>query len=366
MTDGDNVLRLRLEPVDSLFFRDARPFEAASRAASGLPMPQTLAGAVRSLLLDRHGVDFGRLGNSMWSGKAFAEALAEFGPEAAAVAAMRVRGPWFALHGEVLVPAPANLRSIKGDPGNGEQDAPRLSRLDPLGSPLPGWKPEEPGMLPLWRHGREGTEAAAGLLKPAGLRRYLEGGTPEPADLVPTDDVYSFEDRTGIGVDPAKNTAQEGRIYGIRMLTLTSDASLYAEVTGPAAALAPLESEPVLMKFGGEGRHVVVLLVETDADWPRVAPEAGKGRLVLLTTPAYFNGWKPPGLDLVAAAVGGHQAVSGWDLAKGGPKPNRFMVPAGSVYFLPPDVSVPDRGLVDDEDAKAGWGCFMEGNWSHV
>ena len=67
----------------------------------------------------------------------------------------------------------------------------------------------------------------------------------------------------------------------------------------------------------------------------------------------------------MASAVGGYQAVSGWDLAKGGPKPNRFMVAAGSVYYLPPGAQVPDA-LVADEDALIGWGCFLEGNWNYV
>lgn len=35
-----------LEPLDVLFFRDGRPFAAATRASTGLPFPQTTAGAV--------------------------------------------------------------------------------------------------------------------------------------------------------------------------------------------------------------------------------------------------------------------------------------------------------------------------------
>ena len=62
------LLQLALDPVDGLFFRDARPFEPTTHAASGLPMPQTLAGAVRTLLLERHKVDFGQLGKLMKKG----------------------------------------------------------------------------------------------------------------------------------------------------------------------------------------------------------------------------------------------------------------------------------------------------------
>lgn len=35
-----------LEPLDVLFFRDGRPFAAAMRGSSGLPLPQTTAGAI--------------------------------------------------------------------------------------------------------------------------------------------------------------------------------------------------------------------------------------------------------------------------------------------------------------------------------
>ena len=373
MSDPTMLLRLMLEPVDSLFFRDARPFEAASRAASGLPMPQTLAGAVRSLLLERQGVDFKRLGEQTRNGVPFAESLAEWGSEAAAIADVWVRGPWFTLGDDVLVPIPASLKregddvlvpipaSLKRERENG-----KLARLDPIKFPPPGWRSELPGMLPLWRYGRESAEAVDGFLKPSGLSRFLEGGVPEPDDLIPASDLYVFEDRTGIGVNPISNAAAEGLIYSIRMLALKREAGLYAEVSGPAAALAPLAATaPVLMKFGGEGRHVVVRVAERNTTWPEIPFVADTGRLVLLTTPAWFNGWKPPGIEPVAAAVGGYQAVSGWDLARGGPKPNRFMVPAGSVYFLPPDTRVPDN-LVAEEDGILGWGCFLEGNWNYV
>lgn len=365
MADGNTLLRLNIKPVDSLFFRDARPFEPSSHAASGLPMPQTLAGAVRSVLLERHGADFGRLGERTRSGASFAEALAEFCPAAASVAAVQIRGPWFTLNGEVLLPAPASLQQ--------EKESRKLVRLDPLCPPPPGWRPPAPEMLPLWRYGQETVEAADGFLRLCDLARFLEGGWPKsdaPAlaknVLVPAKNVYEFEDRTGIGVDPLRNAAQEGHIYAVRMLVLKPEAGLSAELSGPADALTPLKKdEPVVMKFGGEGRHVVVQAEQRGFDWPHVPSVSDKGRLVLLTTPAWFNGWKPPALDPIAAAVGRHQAVSGWDLAKGGPKPNRFMVPAGSVYFLPPDAQVPAQ-LVTDEDAKLGWGCFLKGNWSYV
>ena len=42
-TQNADWLGLRLEPLDTLFFRDGRPFDAAARASGGLPQPQPLA-----------------------------------------------------------------------------------------------------------------------------------------------------------------------------------------------------------------------------------------------------------------------------------------------------------------------------------
>ena len=52
-------------------------------------------------------------------------------------------------------------------------------------------------------------EAADGFLKPSGLRRFIAGGTPESDELVPQNKIYGFDNRTGIGVDPSRNTAAE-------------------------------------------------------------------------------------------------------------------------------------------------------------
>ena len=352
------TLRLEFEPVDTLFFRDARPFEAASRAASGLPTPQTLAGALRTTLLERHGVAPTEVSGLVRQGATFAAALGNFGSVIGGIAEVVVKGPWFSLGKRLLVPVPANLRR--------ERKTERLVRLDPLALPPPGWRPPADGMLPLWRRGRSAVQAVGGYLTVEGLRRFLEGGVPENSDIVPSSCVYGFENRTGIGIDNVRGAAEEGRIYGIRVLALRHGAILVAEAVGPERTLAPLVDAAVLFRLGGEARHVRVHARPSSIDWPRVAAKGDTPRLILMTTPAWFDGWRPDGLNLVSAAVPGYEAVSGWDLARGGPKPNRFMVPAGTVYFLAAGDLPPATGLVAPDDAAVGWGNFVEGNWSHA
>ncbi|MCL4203600.1 MAG: hypothetical protein KJ000_13940 [Pirellulaceae bacterium] len=58
-------------------------------------------------------------------------------------------------------------------------------------------------------------------------------------------------------------------------------------------------------------------------------------------------------------------AVSGWDLARGGPKPNRFAAQAGSTYFLNEPLHPWPETLSDnDRDAQQGWGCYLKGVWT--
>jgi len=356
---SDMVL-LELDPLDVLFFRDGRPFEPASRATSGLPQPQTVAGAIRTWLLERAGVDFAQLGTALSVGASFADAVADQGEDAGAIGRLSLRGPWFVRRGEPLVATPANIEV---------DDEDRLHRLDPLEKPPPGWVPLINGMKPLWRSERGATKPRGGFLRPTGLARYLSGDKPEPDQVLDEAAVFCAEGRVGIGLDSERRTTRKGLIYAIRTMRLMQGVTLSVEVHGVADDLAILPDGEDLLALGGEARRAVVRRSRA-YDPPSVAQSsvAGNGRLVLLTTAGPFGGWCPPGLKPLAAAVPEPVAVSGWDLAKGGPKPNRFAAPPGSVYFLKGDTDLAafEGSLAEPADAALGWGAFVEGAWNYA
>ncbi len=350
-----NRLFLHIEPLDTLFFRDARPFDPASRAASGLPRPQTLAGALRTAMLREAGVDLDAVAGGVRQGRGFQDAAAAAGALGGAIGAVRFAGPWFARDEKPLFPAPATLKR--------ERESKAIVRLDPLNSALPGWAAPQDGMVPLWRTGRGRLENAAGYLTSDGMTRFLDGGVPN--EIVPGSELFGHDDRTGIAVDPGRATAAEGMIYAVRMLALRPGVRLCAELAGPAEALDLFPSLGALVALGGEGRRAVAVPAGKPPTLP--SADAADRRLLVLTAPAPLDGWLPRGLALAAAAVPGHEAVSGWDLARGGPKPNRFMVPAGTVYFLKPGAVLPDSRLpVDPDDRALGWGSYLEGSWTYA
>lgn len=365
MHDALMNLTLKISPVDNLFFRDGRPFGPRDQVRSGLPTPQTLAGAIRTLILEHHGVDWDAIARGMRQHGSFERTLETMGTELSASGNVQIRGPWFRKAGEVLVPTPASLRRVKKEDKGVAEEA-TLVPLFPLRTPPPGWQPACAGMLPLWHRTRRALESPEPYIRIGGLAKFLRGGTPAESDFVGLDEIGSLQPRTGIGIDAERRTTVSGLIYSATLLSLAPDVSFHAEISGPEVALGFLaDSGSTIMRFGGESRSVEVRIAEGITNWPSAPSGAASGRLLLLTTPAWFEGWKPEGLDLVAAAVGKPLPVSGWDLARGGPKPNRFLVPAGSVYFLQPESTVPRR-LGRAEDSKIGWGHFLEGNWNYA
>ncbi len=360
---------LRLDPLDTLFFRDGRPFDAATRVAGGLPLPRTLAGALRTYLLSRAGFDLGALARARRSrpDEPVREVLLRLGAPPATVE-LSFRGPWLALpqaDGTVapVLPAPATLAVERN---NRDRERDRYYRADPLRGKLPGW-PADGGRLPLWRRDGPDAKPADGFLTPAGVAAFLAGGVPAPEDCRRAEDLYAFDQRTGIAIDPGTLTAAEGNIYGIRLLALRPGVCLYAEVLGAGADRLPF-TDP--LPLGGEGRHVRVQPVAAHT-WPQVEPNEGRAAW-LLASPALLAGpgavpEVPPPARLVAAASGTPLAVSGWDVARGGPHPTRFAVPAGSVYFVEGSFSPPRQSLsADAEDAAQGWGFTLRGTWNHV
>lgn len=368
-TQSVRTVAMSLHPLDVLFFRDARPFGAAGRAESGLPHPQTLFGAIRSHLLRLHGCDFTELGEALRAGRSFSEALADVcGSEATWIAQVQTRGPWLARSLpsgdlEPMFAAPPHLHREKAN----EQKYHLLAPL-PAQDRLPGWRSPDAGLslVPLWLHSSERTERVRGWLTLSGMQRLLQGDAPSAEQVLEENELFGFEFRTGIGVNPETLTAGEGEIYAVRLLRLKSNVCFYAQVDLPASAPAEVFQRQAVFPWGGEGKRVELHLLEHPVAWPKPPAE---GNLLVLTTPGLFaNGWCPPSWResdaLQAAAVPDPIALSGWDLARSGPKPTRFAAPAGSSYFFKQPVeNSPLRLCPNAEDHAAGWGQYLLGTY---
>lgn len=357
---AESRMILRIEPLDTLFFRDGRPFGEGARAVSGLPRPQTFAGALRTAMLREAEVDIKAVGRLVRSGMTFKDAAAATGGLGAAIGSTRFRGPWFAKGSDMFFRAPSTLRTVRGS------RSPEIVRLDPLKERLPGWNAPEPGMFPLWRKGRVRLEPVSGYIGSDAMQKFLGGGVPD--SILAPEELFGFDDRTGIGVDPDRGVADDHEIYARRLLALRPGVCFLVELAGPREALNLFPEEGTLVALGGESRQAVVRPDLGHSGPPRSANAVSTTRaLAVLTAPAPLQGWCPAGPFPLAAAVPGYEAVSGWDFARGGPKPNRFLVPEGSVYYFVLARELPESGsLAAAEDAAVGWGSYLEGRWNYA
>jgi CRISPR-associated protein Cmr3 len=392
------TIALRLKPLDVLLFRDARPFSAGDTASTRLPLPQTLAGLVKTHIHHRHGWK----NSSEWH-RHHDKPIEERPWHARLV----FRGPWLFVDEPQrssdsaiqkcpwgpLFPAPADLVRL----GKSRKDP--ISRSRPLSAEMTallGDSQSHPGLRPLWHVGDKAPKLVTGFLDANGVKQYLNDESIEKIQFHAEDCFFTQEHRTGIGIHPDRLVADQdqGLIYSASFLRLQPGVCFYGEVDLPDAPDMPsaetLFPSGLTLPWGGEGRRVLVERTDPypwTALQPSPAPEDGERFLSLLISPGIFsNGqhrWMPkPYGTLVAAAVPKPLPVSGWDLAGDAdnghqprPRPTQFAVPAGAVYFwergnraikqgktqLPAPLESPcDR----PQDRDNGWGLSLFGIWN--
>jgi CRISPR-associated protein Cmr3 len=392
---------VRIRALDSLLFRDGRPFanEPGALTARSLPIPppNTVAGFLRSLIGNLKGVDWAEIDAK----RIFSE------PE--------VRGPLPMRGDEFVLPTPADALVLpaqsEGAPPRVLPLLPELTLGDGEGCDLPDYYY---GLRPLPPPRSEKPEKGYAFWRWDELRQWLEGETPSPLTKIEPPPV---DRRTHVAIDPETGVAQEGNLFTVEYRAYETPAPKPGEPPTEWSLVAQVRTnfEGVIggvAPFGGERR---LASVEPYDRW-LTCPDSLREKLrtaryvrMYLATPAQFTcGWRPgwlrkenqsapprlvgtpPDLDgltlrLVAAAVPRRMAVSGWNMRRSqfGPRPVRWCVPAGAVYFfevLGGDPSIlADKGWLHpvsdgkeqngrddngDRPRQAGFGLALWGVWN--
>ena len=371
-----------IEPRDGLAFRDGRPNTGGSQSRSlRFPMPQTVAGAVRS----RAGLDAG--GRFDLS-------------RTAAVKALRIQGPLLArglAEGwELLVPAPQDGLWEEQEAQSGTRSVKLLHPLHPLAGPCL----------------RGGSVVADGL-SPVGLERSPKGKPPKdvPAfwtwrhlmdwlarpDRIGAESVLDHgqaplipEERLSVAIDPETGTYRHGALFGVASLIFRSSDHRMEGLKELALAFrtdADLKPGPGFL--GGRNKLAAVRQEGVPA-WPTACPfledlaRQDRIRVILLTPGLFDRGWQPSWLleerhgllpALKAARVDRPETLSGWDYELQQTKPTRRAVSAGSVFWLELGGTAEQRKawvqelwmqpVSDGElDRRDGFGLAVMGVWA--
>jgi len=365
MAMTDTVHHRFIEPLDVLFLRGNKLFGDPGSFGESLvpPWPSVAAGAIRSAMLARDGVDLAAFAKGEVVHHALGTPAAP-GPFAITGFTLAIRAEDGGV--EPLYALPADLVAGSGEGGV----AASLRRLAPT-RPATGLLSSAP--LPHWPvlAQAERAKAVSGVwLTQAGWADYLAGRTPHVRTLLATGQLWAIDARVGIGMDAVTRSAADGQLFSAQAVAFRRGVGFLASITG---ALPPADG---VLRFGGDGRGAALTQARHQplaVDFAAIT-KARRARVVLTTPGLFTEGWRLPGVGgsgqrvewpglsarLACAAVPRAEVVSGWDLAIRQPKPAERAAPAGSVYWLDDLEATPEalrklaeRGLWLDETQNA-------------
>ncbi|GIX15058.1 MAG: CRISPR-associated protein Cmr3 [Paracoccaceae bacterium] len=345
---------LSLSALDTLMFRDGRPFSQSDAGVSEAtsifpPWPLTVVGAVRAALwqgLPGGKWDTDRLGDGTdWADENSLGPLA-FSP------------PVVTKGDQPIFPAPLHI--LRGAAGELTLLRPGEELCCDLGKArLPQPAKVVAGARPL-----EGEFVTA-----RGMRRILDGGLPEPGDIVAAREMFARENRVGIAIDAGTRRVRDGYLYMATHVRPHSDIAIRVGLSGWEGDLPER-----LIPLGSEHRQAALakcdekkLAVCDEIKLPGCPPREGR-RVAVALSPVVLEKLPGRGEDLaglgtvVSACLGKPQRISGWDTHAGRALPMRLALPAGSVWFL--EGADGDRGgAAIGLGTKWGFGALALGRW---
>lgn len=215
-----------------------------------------------------------------------------------------------------------------------------------------------------------GESASRMYLKAGELQKYIQGTLSE-LRAKPLQEFFDVEEKTGNGRNDQTNSVEEGLLYSLQMVRPKANFIVDVE------SQLPLDN--LLTRIGGEGKMAHATKQETGINFSApLLKEHGQMVKLYLATPGIFpgTGWKP---DLsqeliagfspdfnphpVAACVGKYLPLGGFDQKANQPKSMLRAVPAGSVYYYagPPDhinylLALHGKSICEEPYASQGFG----------
>jgi CRISPR-associated protein Cmr3 len=363
--------KLTFEPLDTLFFRDGRPFNQGEGTA-GIesqfpPSPLTLVGAAR--------VAWARALGWPGRGKWEADIKANLGGDGEKLDELRFIGPLLEHQGEPVFPAPASLIGR----AEGEQSVADIVLLRP--GPEIHCDLGEAVRLPVpdvdARDTTEGHKLLEGWwLTRAGLKKVLGGVAPEPQDCLHQSRLWTLESRVGNRIDPQTGTVEESMLYSTRHVRLREGVRLVMGIESEKEAFGKFPKQ-ARVPLGGEARSSW-LNKEGRLELPGASVESRNGKIryaVHVMTPLAPD--TPPKPDasfcglpgkLIAACLPRPQRWGGWDSNKFEPLPMRPYLAPGSVLFMEADAD--EHEAIEQKHGKTigqrntwGFGLILIGQW---
>ncbi len=363
-----------LNPIDTLFFKEARPMEGPGTAELSSvfpPPPRTIMGALRAYIGDTLEVNWLKFNQpAEQSIEAKVRDIIGYGDDYADLA---MQGLWIHLNGQRLYPAPLNLLRHQ-DKTTQKITLQYLTVGQPYHCDL-----GQNVCLPEFK-GLAGSKPLQDCwLTSKGLKQVLDGKLPHIDDIISKSQLYVDESRLGIAINQQTCAVEDGMLYQTKHLRFKDNVSFSFDLKGDNESL-----KAGLFKLGGEGRIVSLEKNELSNPFP-IAPKARKpkGLCLYLLTPlllpdnseflpdfkkvedqkqTYWQGdLHGIPLSLISSVIGKVYREGGWNAAKHQPRAVQSFIPAGSVFYCEIKSS-----LIKEKEALKTLNNCQIGNEQHL
>ncbi len=341
----------RLRALDTWFFRESRPHDAAGATELGSLFPppvRTLLGAIRTFLGDNINIDWQAFngGNSRAHDKPGLDFKAAVG-DSEDLGQLSINGVWVCYNNRRLYPVPLYLlhkdqRLIRLEIGDCVQSDLGNVRLPELHRNEAGYQPLEQ----CWIDDR-------------GMQKLLQAEQlPDYSEILTTSQLLAREARLGIARNNDSRSVEEGMLYQTQHLRMNDTVSIEVDIANIAPALIDenMLTKSRILRLGGEGRMASLDIKKSESQAPCITglDQPLNQFIIHFISPAYFDGGLfPPGfsktqqgeqtvwqgvingLEIIieAAVIGKVHREGGWDMANHQPRPVKSYIPAGSTWF---------------------------------
>lgn len=333
-------MRIRIKALDTLFFRDGKPFERGDESwADGIfpPPPSVFYGALRSLYFSLNLNDF-HLANK------------ENDPTKKLV----ITNIDITRQSESYFPCPADFVQDKAKDRD-EDDAFFLLNLNNLKT-ISSNKFENYSLSVPKEDIEVESLQGSSFLSNINFNKFINGNQPKKA--ININDFIFNEPKVGIGRNNLTFSVEESMLYRVGMMRLSSEENekLCFEIEFNMQNFELPIGYTGTLKLGGEGKiaEFEIIKGKEENKLPQLSDKIFK---IYIKTPSIFinknlekdvvHGWLPSFLDknlegkwngvnvkLIACSIGKSKQFGGFNMVERRPKPMYKAIPEGSVYFF--------------------------------
>lgn len=355
---------IRIEPLDTLFFRDGKPFTMGEETWADshlLPSPSVIYGALRTAVATQNGIAFEAIANKtkLNSEDFFIKSL------------------YYRINDSNTLPLPLDLveyekeiNIVKAESEEKKYEVKPLV-IKPNASVFSNSKNKIKYFL-IAKNLEQVEAIDNGLIIISEFEKYLANDLDSTYVYKLTDFILN-ESKIGIGRDDSTKTSDEGSLFRTDMkrgkdfeIAVNFELNNYSDIAS-------------LVRLGGEGK---IATISTITRRPlkianRIVDFKNNRFKIYFATPAILTNGEPDlsklkldfNATLVTACVGKPVSIGGFDMDKRQAKKMYKMIPAGSVFYYEADTDVSllnekQGNSLSDEMPEQGFGIAYFGNWN--